>query len=257
MTNRHFCIIYYGMSEIKIIPIFNQSAPGVWDDFLRIRGAAMEFNYNYDFSSDEIANALSEYTSEYARKSYSFAFGAYDNKKMVGFIRGNGSKTTATIKCLYVLPSHQRQSIGHNLLQAAERSIAPAYTKIELISLGHAERFYSNHNYTSIYGANTYIKKLSVPHCYDVPLFGFPARIKRMCSNLFPDLDVSALMSPAAPLFAHFDLNGNIDGMLIANPQSNRTILSRAKDDWTQKHLARKFDNYKTFVSLLNMERIK
>jgi hypothetical protein len=39
--------------------------------------------------------------------------------------------------------------------------------------------------------------------------------------------------------------------------KSNRTILSRAKDDWTQKHLARKFDNYKTFVSLLNMEHIK
>ncbi|MBO5947174.1 MAG: GNAT family N-acetyltransferase [Alphaproteobacteria bacterium] len=245
------------MNQIKIVPIFDQTAPGVWDDFLRIRATAMECNYNYELSSDELERALSEYKNEYQRASYNFAFGAYDNKKMVGFIRGNGVRSTATIKCLYVLPDYQKHRIGHNLLSTAERSIAPAYKNIELISLWHAEKFYQHHNYTTKYGTNTYIKRVDNPHCYDVPLFGFPARIKRMCSNIFPDLDVSVFIAPNTPLFAHFDIKGNIDGMLIGAPQSNRAIVSRAKDDWTKKYLTRTFDNYKQFVSALNPEHVK
>ena len=245
------------MNQIKIVPIFDQTAPGVWDDFLRIRAAAMEFNYNYDLSSDEKNNALSEYQSEYRRASYNFAFGAYNNSEMVGFIRGNGAGRTATIKCLYVLPDYQKHHIGHNLLMTAERSIALAYKNIELVSLWHAEKFYQRHKYTTKYGTNTYIKRVDNPHCYDVALFGFPACIKRMCSHLFPDLDVSVFIVPNTPMFAHFDVNGNVDSIAIGTAQSNRALVLRAKDDWTQKYLSRTFDNYKQFVSALNTERIK
>ena len=245
------------MNQIKIVPIFDQTAPGIWDDFLRIRAAAMEFNYNYDLSSDEKSNALSEYKSEYSRASYNFAFAAYDNIEMVGFIRGNGIGATATIKCLYVLPDYQRHHIGHNLLTAAERSIAPAYKNIELISLWHAEKFYQHHKYTTKYGTNKYIKRVDDPYCFNVPLFGFPARIKHKCSNLFPDLDVSTLIAPIAPLFAHFDVRGDIDGMLVASSQSDHATLLRAKDDWVEKRLVRTFDNYRLFILGLNAGHIK
>lgn len=245
------------MNQVKIVPIFDQTAPGVWDDFLHICATTMDCDYGYELSSDERARTLQGYENEYKHFCYNFAFGAYDNQKMVGFIRGSGVRTTATIKCLYVLPDYQKHHIGHNLLSAAERSIAPAYKNIELISLWHAENFYQRHNYTTKYGTNTYIKRVDLPHCYDVPLFGFPARIKRMCSNLFPDLDVSVFIAKNTPLFAHFDVNGNIDGVVIGVPQSNRAIISRAKDDWNQKYLTRTFNNYKQFVSALNPEHVK
>lgn len=239
------------MSEIKIIPIFDQSVPGIWDDFLRIRAVAMKTNYNYDLSSDEIARFLSEYRSDYAKKSYNFAFGAYDNTQMIGFIRGYGARSTAQIQCFYVLPQYQGRHIGGQLLKNAERSIAPAYPKVELISLGHAEKFYQHNNYTSIYGANTYSKKLEVPHCYDVPLFGYSARIARKCAHLSPNMDISALVMPHAPIFTHFDVHGDATGLLIGNPLSNRPVLLSAPSDWTRSGLTRFFNNYRTNIARL------
>ena len=47
-----------GMSDITIFPIFNQAVPHVWDDFLRIRIAAMRANYNIEMTADEIARAM-------------------------------------------------------------------------------------------------------------------------------------------------------------------------------------------------------
>lgn len=244
------------MSDIRIIPIFDQSVPGIWDDFLHIRAASMEFNYNYELESDELARALSEYKQEFKSKSYNFAFGAYDDAKMVGFIRGYGARNVATIKCLYVLPSHQRQHIGHNLLLSAERSIAPAYKNIELLSLWHAENFYKAHKYTSIYGANTYAKKIELPHCADVALFGFPARIARMCAPLSHGLDISALIVPHAPLFAYFNVDATAEGLLVGNTHRDKPVLLQTQNDhpndWARLSLTRTFNNYRANIAQLN-----
>lgn len=249
------------MSDTQIIPIFNQSAPGIWDDFLRIRAAAMEFNYNCTPTSADLTRALVEYRDEFGRRVYNFAFAAYDGGEMVGFVRGNGVRNTAEIKCLYVLPSHQGHHIGHRLLQAAERSIAPAYKNIELISLGHAEKFYQRHKYTSIYGANTYTKKPSTPNCFDVPLFGFPARIARMCTPLARGLDLSTLIAPGAPLFAHFNADGNIEGILLGTNNSVNPMLLETQDrhpnNWARTSLTRAFKTYHANLAQLLESRTK
>ena len=72
------------MSEIKILPIFNQSAPGVWDDMLRVRIAAMQYNYNIRLTDEELADAMSDFQKSWRQLSHNFAFGAYDGDRMVG-----------------------------------------------------------------------------------------------------------------------------------------------------------------------------
>jgi GNAT superfamily N-acetyltransferase len=249
--------MYCGMNQIKIVPIFDQTAPGVWDDFLRISAAAMEFNYNYEMSSQERQLHYPNINLNIVVHHIISHLAHTIIPKWLVLFMVMGRGVLRQSKCLYVLPDYQKHHIGHNLLMTAERVIAPAYKNIELVSLGLAEKFYQRHKYTTKYGTNIYIKHIDNPHCYDVHLFGFPARVKRMCSNLFPDLDVSVFIVPNTPMFAHFDVNGNIDGMAIGTAQSNRAMLLRAKDNWTQKYLSRTFNNYKQFVSALNTGHIK
>lgn len=249
------------MSNIQIVPIFDQGRPLIWDDFIHIRAAAMEFNYDYELETEEQLKILSEYQDEYKNKSYNFAFAAYDNTKMVGFIRGNGKNNTATIKCLYVLPAYQGQHIGRTLLQIAEYSIAPAYKNIELISLWHAENFYKHNQYTTINGVNKFSKTVTNAHCRDVPLFGFPACIAKQCANLLSAMPESVRIEPHAPLFSHFDENGKISGVLIANSDSISPVYLQTKNnsqnDWARLSLSRTYEKYRANIANLNTGRTK
>ena len=129
--------LFYNLSmtketkDIKIIPIFNQGFPGIWDDFLRIRVAAMKYNYDIQLSNIDLENAR----TALKRTKYPFAFGAYDDDKMVACIHGSIQPNTAEINHLYVLPEYQGQKIGIKLLQSAEAAISLTTNTVELISL--------------------------------------------------------------------------------------------------------------------------
>ena len=73
--------MYISMKEINFIPIFDQTAPGVWDDFMRIRVAAMRENYGHDMSATDYAHYMRQYQDDFARHQYNVAYGAYENLK--------------------------------------------------------------------------------------------------------------------------------------------------------------------------------
>lgn len=90
------------MKDITILPIFNQSVPGIWDRFVNIRTNAMRGVYNYKTTPADDTNLLKELKKDFNYCGYNFAFGAYYKKNMIGFIQGNCSHKKAIIKNLYV-----------------------------------------------------------------------------------------------------------------------------------------------------------
>ena len=66
------------MTSIKILPIFNQSAPGVWDDFMRIQSCAMRHVYNLRMDASDIDSCIRELRYKWAHNGFNFAFGAYE-----------------------------------------------------------------------------------------------------------------------------------------------------------------------------------
>ncbi len=244
------------MKEVFYTPIFNQAAPSVWDDFARIRAAAMTVNYNAAPSDDEVARWLAEYRIQHRQNAYNVAFAAYCDMEMVGFIRGTASTRDAQIRCLYVLPEYQGQNIGKKLLQYAERSISPITNYIELTALLHAEKFYKRNGYVSVYGTNVYAKRLMPPRCYATALLGCTAHIAKTVRAMAPDVDIVSQISPAAPLYAYYDANGSLDGVLLGNDDNSDIKLLRTKlnspKDWAHCCLIHIFKAYQDNILRLN-----
>ena len=60
------------MKDITILPIFNQSVPGVWDDFLNIRKNAMHEVYNYKTTPENDISTLKELKKDFTYCGYNF-----------------------------------------------------------------------------------------------------------------------------------------------------------------------------------------
>ncbi len=237
------------MSEIKILPIFNQSAPGVWDDMLRVRIAAMRHNYNVRLTEKDIANAISDFQTAWRRLSYNFAFAAYDGDKMVGCLNGDIQKQIAYIRHLYVLPEYQGQQLGAGLLRAAEKATSVLAHQTDIISLGGAEKFYRHMGYNSPIGTNNYTKKLSAPKCATVPIFHCTPSFARGCDKLLCGMgkmvDRSRINHEHLPVFAGYDVDSALRAVCVSENGSTaiRTNFSHP-DDWMYRNMQRIMNNY-------------
>lgn len=231
------------MSEIKILPIFNQSVPGVWDNMLRIRIAAMQYNYNIKLTDEDVANAMAEFHRSWKRRAFNFAFGAYDGDKMIGCINGDVQNKTAFIRHLYVLPEYQGQRVGANLLRAAEKATSIAANQSELVSLAKAEKFYVRMGYSSPIGTNNYQKKLSAPKCCTLPVFycapSFERGVKALCHGVSDIPTRNQINETHMPVFSEYSIDsklrsvGIIDGVYNIIKSENSTgggVVSRAID---------------------------
>ncbi len=204
------------MAEIKIIPIFNQAVPGIWTDFAHICAATMITNYHYHMDDKEIMESINQDARRW-RRGTNFAFGAYDDDKMIGFIQGRAAGRCATIQSLYVLYDYQRLHVGSRLLSRAERASALFANRTELVSLTRAEPFYQAHGYRSMY-SNVYTKPITdIPRCECLPVFRCNAALANKCRKLNPAFDPSAVNSNHATMFVYFNVDGNLSGFICGN----------------------------------------
>lgn len=238
------------MSEIKLHPIFNQSVPGIWDDLLRIRIIAMRENYNIKMSDVDIMRAMNEFQNSWRRLSFNFAFGAYDDNKMIGCVSGDVQKRVGYIRHLYVLPEYQGQHIGSRLLNAAQVAASVMANKTDVVSLPNAEPLYRGHGYTSLVGTNEYVKPIGQPRCQTVPIFHCTPSIARtcgaMCGNAPMNFLSDKINSTHAPAFVYYDAESRITGCGTITPDGNHHIYSTSNrpDDWARRCIARGLDAY-------------
>ncbi len=254
------------MRDIDIFPLFNQSVPGIWDDFLRIRMVTVQHDYNMILSDTEIARAMNDLRTTWSKKRSSFAFGAYDNGEMIGYIYGDCSRKTAYIRHLYVLPEYQHCYTGRLLLSAAERAASLNNTHTDLVSLVGAEHFYKKHGYISPLNTNKYVKNIrGGGHCQTVPLFCCPASVLRACDEISHKFGVrfnpDSIHRDHIPAFVYRDINSDITGYCVPHPDndSEPLICTRVPSTKCVAHscLLRCFNKYKSQASKIACARNK
>ena len=214
------------MDNIKIFPIFNQSAPGVWHSFLRIQSAAMRHVYNYKMTSLDLDIARQFLEQDWRRISYNFAFAATDGTDMVGFIQGACCNNVAQIQNLYVMPKFMSKHVGGRLLNRAERVGALNAKKIELVSLVKAEGFYEHNGYNRVMaGSNSFVKKIqTVPRCDVLPVFYPTPNIIRACRRIATDnnqeFNTRVIKENRLPMFVYMNIESNISAFSVAGDRS-------------------------------------
>ena len=227
------CTIFYSMKDIKIVPIFNQAAPGIWTDFARIESTAPNM-------SDV---ATSKYAYEWTHYKQNFSFGAYDGADMVGFVRGHCGGMTSYVDGLFLLPDYRGQNIGLKLLRKAESIAAFNGRRIELISLGGAMGFYKHVGYRALpqVSSNRFEKILPARRGgIDVlPVFSTGRAFGRASKHLenLPKIE------PHQPAFMYVDIEGRIQGLISDNAT---TVAQNGMAEYIKRQLVKNFENYKS-----------
>lgn len=247
------------MSDIKIIPIFDQSAPGIWDDFLRIQSSTMLCNYKHCMTADYRARMLDKLQASWRRISSKFAFAAYDGTDMVGCIHGDCARRTATVRHLYVLPEYQHHHIGSKLLTAAEESCSLSAAYIELVSLAFAMGFYERNGYISLDHSNNYTKNITASgRCKTTPVFFCNAPVFRECREIMTGdmgFDVADINRHHHPMYVYRDIKSDIAGYGLpgtgANAGANHIVCRNGfPNDWARSCIERQLKKYSDFINL-------
>lgn len=220
------------MGKIDIVPIFNQAAPNVWDNFMNIRMAAMHHVYSYKMSSSEHEDALKQMMLGWKKRSFNFAFGAFDNGDMVGFINGDCVDNVATIRGLYVLPECMSQKVGGRLLKIAEKIGSFGARSLDLVSCQKSKTFYEHYDYTPITeGSNRYMKKITSsnkPHCATLPVFYITQKldktIKKISSANKSSFDAEHVNNLHAPMYMYIDADCAVQGVLLGNDKNYEVL---------------------------------
>ena len=234
------------MKEIKIVPIFNQTGP-IWEDFLRIRVAAMRGNYNFDMPVDAIVVAMKQLNDSWSRLSFNFAFGAYYDGAMVGCIHGAVQNKIAKIEHLYVLPGFQGMHVGSGLMNATKSATSIGANRIELTALAGAETFYKHIGCKSQTGMNDYVADIrTLGRCSATPLFYCSPRIARACAKLSDGkFDANLINKSHLPAFIYRDVDSNITGFgILTDGKPICFTQSSRPDDLARTRLMRIMNAY-------------
>jgi len=176
----------------------------------------MVTNYHYHMDDKEIQEQI-DFDVRRWRRGTNFAFGAYDDGKMIGFVQGTAVARCATIQALYVLYDYQRLRVGSRLLYNAERAATLFASRTELVSLVRAEPFYRGQGYRDMY-SNVYEKSIAhTPRCECLPVFWCGIRLANKCRGLNPAFDRTAVNSGHAAMFAYFNVDGNLAGFMCGD----------------------------------------
>lgn len=235
------------MNNINVLPIFNQAAPGIWEDFLRIRAFAMRHIYNHHVSHAETVALRNEYELNWRRRGFNFAFGAYDGTDLIGFVNGDCCDRVATIRGLYVLPECMSKHVGSTLLKSAENTGAIAARELDLVSLLKSRGFYEHNGYTPImHGSNRYSKKIrNRVQCKTVPVFYSIPSFTRACRQISvfnkTEFNPGMINQEHTPMFAYLDVDSIPQGFAFTDDAtiSRAYVAPHQPTDFIAKRLHR------------------
>lgn len=255
------------MDEISLLPIFDQSKRGIWESFLRIRDEATYSVCGYSMSSDDYDNGMKEYTYMWKSRSFNFAFGAYDDCKMVGFIQGDCVNNMASIRCLYVLPDYMNRKIGSKLLRMAERVSTFGAKTLDLISLPSAQKFYERYDYVSLpimRTSNHYrksITKSARATSMVLPVFKVTKDINKISKDILglhgQNFDSSIVNVKHLPMFVYVDAFSNIQGVAFSNIDGESNLQKYVNIHQPEKYITSRFDKeYEKLKSIVDVMKL-
>lgn len=230
---------------IRIVPIFDQSAPTVWADFLRIQRDTTSVVYNPEMSDALCRDALDEYARDF-KNAGAFAFGAYDADKMVGFIRGNIERASMYIAGVYILPEYRGMRLGSRLLNAAERSASLATGYSELHAITGVETFYAQKRtgYSCSY-SNVYTKPIhKMGRSGTVPVFRLNSGLSRAVKQMLAPYDIQ--LGKHMPVFVYMDADFKPIGVAVSKSDKFHdgiTVISDAAPAPLVNMVRRNLDN--------------
>jgi GNAT superfamily N-acetyltransferase len=246
------------MKQIKIFPIFNQDANGVWDKFIEIRVAAYAGDKIF-MDSQDIANARNILESEWKSKRGNFAYGAYDGADMIGHISGYYEKDYAFVANLYILPEYQGNGCGRSLLNAAEKSAAVFKKELGLLSSYYARRFYVKQGYFLAESDDFYQKEISKQGRGIVtPLFFYNSMVAKKSEELSKGADIltsKTINKQHKPVFVYRDINNVISGYCVVDTSVNaKSQKYYTSNDWVKERLITPVDDYLKQYKLLQQK---
>lgn len=206
---------------INIFPIFNQAAPGVWNDFANIQLNALSYNYGYSAGIYDGNSLIRIWRGDWDRTTHNYAFGAYNGGRMVGYIRGLVYDSETCVNDLYVLPPYQGMHVGRRLLDAAERVAALCTGRIYLYPLKNAVNFYRACGYCSDENDVDMCKLPDLSACRftAVPVFKSVSCISNPCSSIAKRYNATysgpLIVREHLPAFVYVDAYGKIRGYLV------------------------------------------
>ena len=243
------------MKNINIIPIFSQTAP-VWDRFVAVRQHALAGAYGMKMSGSERDFVPGEFKKNWSPRTFNFAFGAYDDDRLVGFLSGDCIQNVATVRSLYVLPEYQHNGIGGGLLTNAERIVGFAARDMDLVSLMGATKFYESHGYRPLYinnyVSNQYAKMApALPKCATVPVFHTTTKISRECNAIAKyngtEFNPRLINSAHSPAFAYLNSASVIQGYSI---NDDVFIAPHQPVDFVRNRLTNAFGKYAAVMAM-------
>lgn len=203
------------MKQLHITPIFNQSIPDVWHNFIAIQSAAMEYNYSALMSKSDRQDKLQNYKSRLNNYPHNFAYAAYYRNKMVGYIKGYCRRNCAYIDELFVLPKFQNLNIGTRLLARAESARFFGAHFMELVALPSAIPFYQRCGWAISFGdINIMTKNLTNCVYRLVPIFNANKETVDKCNKIAQDngtvFNPDAINVLHLPAYAFFNFNQDL-----------------------------------------------
>lgn len=248
--------------NIEYFPVFDQGAPGVWQDFARVRAESASVRYPALTTQESIAGYLDDCKSSWKKKSFNIAFGAYHEGDLVGFVQADVVDRVGYIRDLFVLPEYHHMHIGHTLLGKAETMAAMSARSMDLVALLHAESFYKAHGYATLYGTNR-LGKVADPRglSYSVlPVFKCTPKIVHDCENIARQngvkFDKTLVSKLHRPMFIATGFDQRIDGYIIQDDVTTKPVISKdyPMQDWVAKRLN---DTYNTYIHHLAAQQSK
>lgn len=211
------------MTQIKVIPIFNQDNPRLWQSCAGIWAAAvLTPSATSQERQNETINMHIVLDLEYRTNKSNLVFGAWDGQNMVGFIQGSCDNNTAIGNRMAVLPQYQSRHIGRTLLSNFERAAALDSKYISLMSLESAKNFYLHRAYHTT-GEYEFIKDIRyVASCCVIPVFHIPSWLNPICQEIAAPYDIqfhgSIVNHHHYPMFIYRDEKSFTQGFAILTP---------------------------------------
>ena len=235
--------------KFEIRPIFDQKADdAIWHDFTHIGMTCEKVKYDYRLDDKDAERVLACHKDEWGRYKTKYAFGAYHDGKMIGFIKGFLlDKYDMYIRNLYVLPQYNGMGIGKVLLKSAEGSAYPFALNMNIISLPGAVTFYLQNGYRN-YDNRSLDKSLNKPVTGVVPVFKWQHFVH---TKLNFGVDKQLLkMNEKQPKFIYVGPNSEIEAVGLKTVEGENVI-------WVNPNKCKEMTDFYSKVILLALSKTK